>query len=861
MKKISNLEELVKELDKVKKAQEEYATFTQEQVDEIFKAAALAASKNRILLAKQAVEETGMGIVEDKVIKNHFASEFIFNKYYHTKTCGVIERDSMSGITKIAEPIGVIGAIIPTTNPTSTAIFKTLLALKTRNGMIVAPHPRAKVCTWNTVKTVLDAAVKAGAPEGILACISEPTLEMTNTVMAKVQTILATGGPGMVKAAYSAGTPAIGVGPGNVPVVFEKSCDIEDAVCSVLLSKSFDSGVICASEQSVVVESSIYKEVKKTFVKRGAYLLNKEECDKIRGVIFIDKALNADIVGQMAYKIAAMAGITISEETKVLLAEAESVDKADPLSHEKLSPVLTLYKYTDFSEALDMADKLLAIGGYGHTASIFINQHVEKEKFEAFVNKMTTCRVIVNTPSALGGIGDVYNFALPPSLTLGCGSHGHNSTSENIGVKHLLNYKTVAERMENMLWFRAPKEIYFKSGSLKPALSKLKGTKQRAFIITDKFLDNSGLIAPVVNILNELQIHYKIYSDVEANPTLSSVNYGAKLMREFNPDVIIAFGGGSAMDAAKLMRVMYEYPKESFENLASRFMDIEKRVYKFPKAGIKASLVCIPTSSGTGSEVTPFAIITDDSTHQKHALADYELTPDVAIVDPLLTLSMPKGLCSSSGIDVLVHAIESYVSIVATEFTKPLSLEAISLTFNYLEASYNGGAEAVQAKEKMAYASCIAGMAFSNAFLGICHSLAHKIGAEFNIPHGVANALMLNEVIRFNATENPRKQGIFSQYAYPQAIERYVDIAKLIGIAAKTPEEYIEKLCAKIDALKIAIDIPLSLEEFGIKQETFYAHVDELAENAFDDQCTGANPRYPLISELKELLIKAYHKK
>ncbi|TDT68118.1 acetaldehyde dehydrogenase /alcohol dehydrogenase AdhE [Hypnocyclicus thermotrophus] len=859
MFKVTNVDELNLAIKKVREAQRKFSNFSQEQVDEIFRQAALAANNSRIELAKLAVKETGMGIVEDKVIKNHFASEYIYNQYKDFKTCGVIEKDNAFGVTKIAEPIGIIAGIIPTTNPTSTAIFKALIALKTRNGIIFSPHPRAKECTIAAAKLVLDAAVKAGAPEDIIAWIDTPSVEMSNVLMRSSDLILATGGPGMVKAAYSSGVPAIGVGAGNTPVIIDESAHIKMAVNSILLSKTFDNGVICASEQAVIVSDKIYDEVKKEFELRGAYILKNDEVEKVRNTIVIDGRLNANIVGQSAYKIAQLAGVEVPKTAKVLIGEVESVELEEPFSHEKLSPVLAMYRSTSFEDALTKADRLVELGGMGHTSVLYVDQVTQQEKINKFGKIMKTGRTLINMPSSQGAIGDIYNFKLAPSLTLGCGSWGGNAVSENVGVKHLINIKTVAERRENMLWFRVPEKVYFKYGSLPIALQELKGTKKKAFIVTDSVLASLGYTDHITTVLDEIGVDYRIFSEVKADPTLSSARAGAEAMLAYQPDVIIALGGGSPMDAGKIMWTLYEHPEVRFEDLAMRFMDIRKRIFEFPKLGKKAQFIAVATSAGTGSEVTPFAVITDDETGVKYPLADYELTPNMAIVDPQLMLSMPKGLTSASGIDVLTHAIEAYVSVLASEYTKPLSLEAIRLVFKYLPESYEKGAEAIKAKEKMANASCIAGMAFANAFLGICHSMAHKLGGTHHIPHGVANALLLNEVIKYNATDNPRKQAAFAQYKYPDAKYRYAAIADHLGLGGTTIEEKIEKLVVKIDELKAQIGIPSSIKEYGINEKAFLESLDQMTEEAFDDQCTGANPRYPLMSELKELYLRAYY--
>lgn len=858
--KTNNVEELQVAIEHVRKAQEAFATFSQEQVDKIFLEAAMAANNARIELAKMAVEETGMGIVEDKVIKNHFASEYIYNQYKDDKTCGVVEHDPAFGITKIADPIGVVAAIVPTTNPTSTAIFKALIALKTRNGIIFSPHPRAKNCTVEAAKIVLEAAVKAGAPEGIIDWIDTPSVEMSNVLMQSADIILATGGPGMVKAAYSSGKPAIGVGAGNTPAIIDETAHIKMAVNSILLSKSFDNGVICASEQSVLVMDEVYNEVKKEFADRGAYILKKAEVEKVRQVIFVNGRLNANIVGQPAYKIAEMAGVTgVPEATKCIIGEVTSVELDEPFSHEKLSPVLAMYKIKSFDEGLDKAARLIELGGLGHTSVLYTNQTKSTKRIAAFGARMKTGRTIINMPSSQGAIGDLYNFKLAPSLTLGCGSWGGNSISENVGVKHLLNYKTVAERRENMLWYRVPEKVYFKSGCLNVALEELKDmNKKKAMIITDKVLYDLGFAETVTDKLDALGIDTKVFFDVQPDPTLATAYKGAQEMRSFEPDTIIALGGGSPMDAAKIMWVLYEHPEIKFEDLAMRFMDIRKRVFKFPTLGNKASLVAIPTTAGTGSEVTPFAVITDEKTGMKYPLADYELTPDMAIIDTELMMNMPKGLTAASGIDALTHALEAYVSILASEFTNGQALEAIRLIFKYLPDAYNEGTTNVKAREKMAHASTMAGMAFANAFLGVCHSMAHKLGATHHIAHGVANGLLINEVIRFNAVDNPRKQAAFPQYKYPVAKDRYARIADYLGLGGKTADEKVELLIAEIDKLKAAVCIPASIKDAGVNEKQFMASLDEMSEQAFDDQCTGANPRYPLISEIKNLYIRAF---
>jgi acetaldehyde dehydrogenase/alcohol dehydrogenase len=859
--KVTNVEELMIRIKEVREAQKEFSTYTQDQVDEIFRQAAMAANNSRIDLAKMAVEETGMGIVEDKVIKNHFASEYIYNQYKDEKTCGVIDTDKSFGITKIAEPIGVVAAVVPTTNPTSTAIFKALISLKTRNGIIFSPHPRAKKSTIAAAKIILDAAVKAGAPKGIIAWIDEPSVELSQVVMREADIILATGGPAMVKAAYSSGKPAIGVGAGNTPAIIDETAEIKMAVNSILLSKSFDNGVICASEQAVLVMEEIYDEVRREFAERGAYILKKAEVDKVRKVILTNGSLNANIVGQSAYKIAEMAGVKVPEETKVIIGEVESVELEEAFSHEKLSPVLAMYKVKTFDEALAKAVRLVELGGFGHTSSLYTHRTKSEARIAKFGAAMKTGRIIVNMPAAQGAIGDLYNFKLAPSLTLGCGSWGGNSVSENVGVKHLLNVKSVAERRENMLWFRVPEKVYFKYGSLGVALKELKDmNKKKAFIVTDKVLYDLGYVDKVTSILEEIGVDFKIFYDVEPDPTLATAKKGAKEMAIFNPDTIIALGGGSPMDAAKIMWVMYEHPEVRFEDLAMRFMDIRKRVYPFPKMGEKAMMVSIPTSAGTGSEVTPFAVITDEKSGVKYPLADYELTPDMAIVDAELMMNMPRGLTAASGIDALTHAIEAYVSVLASEYTNGLALEAMRLIFKYLPQAYNEGTTNIKAREKMAHASTIAGMAFANAFLGVCHSMAHKLGAEHHVPHGVANGLLINEVIRFNAVDNPRKQAAFPQYKYPNAKWRYARIADYLQLGGNTEDEKIELLIKAIDELKAKINIPMTISEAGVSKEKFYATLDHMSEQAFDDQCTGANPRYPLISELKQMYINVFEK-
>ena len=858
---IDNAEALEAKMAAMKEAQKLFAAYTQEQVDKIFKAAATAADKARIPLAKMAVEETGMGVVEDKVIKNHYASEYIYNAYKNTKTCGVIEEDPVYGIKKIAEPIGLIAAVIPTTNPTSTAIFKTLLALKTRNAIIISPHPRAKGCTIAAAKLVLEAAVKAGAPEGIIGWIDVPSLELTNLVMRDADIILATGGPGMVKAAYSSGKPALGVGAGNTPVIIDDTADIRLAVNSIIHSKTFDNGMICASEQSVTVLESVYQAVKDEFQYRGCYFLKGDELDKVRKTIIINGALNAKIVGQKATTIAEMAGVKVPENTKILIGEVESVDISEEFAHEKLSPVLAMYKAKTFDEALAKAEQLVADGGYGHTSSLYINTN-EKEKMAKHAAAMKTCRILVNTPSSHGGIGDLYNFKLAPSLTLGCGSWGGNSVSENVGVKHLINIKTVAERRENMLWMRTPEKVYFKKGCMPVALDEL-GTvmgKKRCFIVTDSFLYKNGYTKGIEDKLNEMGIVHTCFYDVEPDPSLASAKAGAEAMRSFEPDCIIALGGGSAMDAAKVMWVLYENPDADFDDMAMDFMDIRKRIYTFPKMGKKAYFVAIPTSSGTGSEVTPFAIITDKETGIKWPLADYELMPNMAIVDTDNMMSAPKGLTCASGIDVMTHAIEAYVSIMASDYTDSLALKAIKLVFDYLPRAYKDGND-VEARDHMANASCMAGMAFANAFLGVNHSLAHKLGAFHHLPHGIANALVLTEVMRYNSAEVPTKMGTFPQYQYPHALARYAEIGRFVGLTGKDDQEVFEKLLEKLEELKKAIEIKPTIRDYGVDEKYVLETLDEMTEQAFNDQCTGANPRYPLMSELKEIYLTAYYGK
>lgn len=860
---VDTVDALEKKIDEVRKAQQIFSTYTQEQIDKIFTAAAIAANQARIPLAKMAVDETGMGIVEDKVIKNHYASEYIYNAYRDTKTCGVIEEDSAYGTKKIAEPIGVVAAVIPTTNPTSTAIFKSLICLKTRNAIIISPHPRAKKSTIAAAKVVLDAAVKAGAPKGIIGWIDIPSLELTDTLMKEADIILATGGPGMVKAAYSSGKPALGVGAGNTPAIIDETADVVLAVNSIIHSKTFDNGMICASEQSVIVDKKVYKAVKDEFIARGCHFLTKTELDKVRKTILINGSLNAKIVGQSAYTIAKLAGVDVSRETKILIGEVASVDLSEEFAHEKLSPVLAMYKSDDFNDAIDKASHLIADGGYGHTSSIYINSETEKEKLDIFEETMKTCRILINTPSSQGGIGDLYNFKLTPSLTLGCGSWGGNSVSENVGVKHLLNIKTVAERRENMLWFRAPEKVYFKKGCLPVALNELKTVlgKKKAFIVTDQFLYKNGYTKCITDKLDELGIVYTVFYDVAPDPTLACAKEGAKAMKLFEPDCIIAVGGGSAMDAGKIMWVMYEHPEVDFMDMAMRFMDIRKRIYTFPKMGEKAYFIAIPTSSGTGSEVTPFAVITDEESGIKYPLADYELLPKMAIVDADMMMNQPKGLTSASGIDALTHALEAYASIMATDYTDGLALKAMKNIFEYLPAAYENGPHDAKAREQMATASTMAGMAFANAFLGVCHSMAHKLGAYHHLPHGIANALLITDVMRFNAAEVPAKMGTFSQYQYPHCKERYVECADFLHIKGKNDDEKFENLIAAIEELKEKVGIKKTIKDYGVDEKEFLRTLDEMTEMAFDDQCTGANPRYPLMKEIKAMYLKAYYGK
>ena len=862
-KSVESVERLEEVIASVREAQRKYATYTQEQVDKIFLAAATAANKQRIPLAKLAVEETGMGVVEDKVIKNNYAAEYIYNAYKNTKTCGVIEEDKEYGIKKVAEPIGVIAAVIPTTNPTSTAIFKCLIALKTRNAIIISPHPRAKKCTIEAAKIVLEAAIEAGAPEGIIEWIDVPSLDMTNTLMKEADIILATGGPGMVKAAYSSGKPALGVGAGNTPAIIDDTADIILAVNSIIHSKTFDNGMICASEQSVIAVDSVYDAVKREFAYRGCYFLKGDELDKVRKTIIINGSVNAKIVGQPAAKIAEICGVTVPEGTKILIGEVESVDISEEFAHEKLSPVLAMYHAADFEDALSKAEHLIADGGYGHTSSVYLNVTTCQDKIHEFYERMKTCRVLINTPSSQGGIGDLYNFKLTPSLTLGCGSWGGNSVSENVGVKHLLNIKTVAERRENMLWFRAPEKVYIKKGCLPVALDELKTVmgKKRAFIVTDSFLYQNGYTKPITDKLDEMGIVHTTFFDVAPDPTLASAKAGAEQMRSFKPDCIIALGGGSAMDAGKIMWVLYEHPEADFMDMAMRFMDIRKRVYTFPKMGEKAYFIAVPTSAGTGSEVTPFAVITDEKSGVKYPLADYELLPNMAIIDTDFHMSAPRGLTAASGIDAVTHALEAYASIMATDYTDGLAIQALKNIFKYLPDAYDNGQTDAIAREKMANAATMAGMAFANAFLGVCHSMAHKLGAFHHLPHGVANALMIEEVIRFNSCETPAKMGTFPQYDHPHAMARYAEIADALGLGGNTDEEKVEALIDAVNALKESVGIKKTIKDYGIDEQDFLDRLDAMTEQAFDDQCTGANPRYPLMSEIKQMYLNAYYGK
>lgn len=860
-KVVDSVDSLQEAFERVRKAQKEFSKYTQEQVDKIFKAAAIAANQARIPLAKMAVEETGMGVVEDKVIKNNYAAEYVYNKYRNVRTCGVLEEDKNFGIKKIAEPVGVIAAVIPTTNPTSTAIFKTLIALKTRNGMIISPHPRAKKSTIEATKIVLEAAIKAGAPKDIIAWIDVPSLELTNMLMQSADIILATGGPGMVKSAYSSGKPALGVGPGNTPAVIDESADILLAVNSIIHSKTFDNGMICASEQSVIVLDSIYDKVRNEFLKRNCYILNPEETEKVRKTIIINGALNAKIVGQKATRIAELAGINVPENTKILIGEVESVEMSEEFAREKLSPVLAMYRAKNFVDAVDKAYRLIEDGGLGHTSSIYINTLTEQEKLQTFYSTMKTYRVLVNTPASQGGIGDIYNFKLTPSLTLGCGTWGGNSVSENVGVKHLINVKTVAERRENMLWFRTPEKVYIKRGCLPVALEELKNVmnKKRVFIVTDSFLYKNGYTKVITDKLNEMGIEHATFFDVQPDPTLASAKEGAKILTDFNPDCIIAVGGGSAMDAAKIMWVLYEHPEVEFLDMAMRFMDIRKRVYTFPKMGEKAYFIAVPTSAGTGSEVTPFAVITDETTGIKYPLADYELLPKMAIVDANMMMDAPKGLTSASGIDAVTHCLEAYASMMATPYTDALAKEALGKIFKYLPRAYENGANDPEAREEMANAATMAGMTFANAFLGVCHSMAHKLGAFHHIAHGIANALLIDEVLRYNSQEAPVKMGTFPQYGYPNTLRRYAEIAESVGITGNNDEEKLENLIKKIDELKETIGIKPTIRDYGVDEKDFLATLDEMTEDAFDDQCTGTNPRYPLMSEIKDMYLQAYY--
>ena len=861
---VTNMTELDAMVARVKAAQKEFATYSQEQVDKIFRAASLAANNARIPLAQQAVAESGMGIIEDKVIKNHFASEFIYNKYKDEKTCGILEENDEFGTMTIAEPVGIICGIVPTTNPTSTAIFKSLISLKTRNAIIFSPHPRAKDSTNAAAKLVLDAAVAAGAPKDIIGWIDQPSVELSNALMKHddINLILATGGPGMVKAAYSSGKPAIGVGAGNVPVVIDETADIKRAVASVLMSKTFDNGVVCASEQAVIVMDEVYDEVKERFASHNGYVLSKEEADKVRKVLLINGNLNADIVGQPATKIAAMAGVTVPANTKILIGEGVQVSADDEFAHEKLSPTLGMFRASSFENAVDQAVTMVEIGGIGHTSGLYTNQDVNADRIKYFGDRLKTARILVNIPTTHGGIGDLYNFNVAPSLTLGCGSWGGNSISENVGPKHLINKKTVAKRAENMLWHKLPKSIYFRRGSLPIAMSDLEG-KKRAFLVTDRFLFNNGYADEVVSLLKANGMEVQTFFDVEADPTLSVVEKGAEAMKSFQPDVILALGGGSPMDAAKIMWVLYEHPETAFEELAMRFMDIRKRIYKFPKMGKKAELVCITTTSGTGSEVTPFAVVTDDKTGAKYPLADYELTPQMAIVDANLVMNMPKSLTAFGGYDAVTHALEAYVSVLANEYSDGQALQALKMLKEYLPSSYANGANDPIAREKVHNAATIAGIAFANAFLGVCHSMAHKLGAEFHIPHGLANALLISNVVRYNANDNPTKQTAFSQYDRPQARRRYAEVAEHLGLTQEGDRtaQKIERLLAWLEELKVNLQIPMSIQEAGVAEADFLAKIDELSVEAFDDQCTGANPRYPLISELKEVLLASYYGK
>ena len=858
---VDNLDSLKETIANVRKAENEFAKFSQEKVDDIFKAAAIAANSVRIPLAKMAVEETGMGVVEDKIIKNHYAAEYIYNKYRNEKTCGVVEDDPIYGVKKVLEPVGILGAVIPTTNPTSTTIFKTLIALKTRNGIIISPHPRAKKSTIAAAKVVLEAAVKAGAPEGIIAWIDVPSLDLTTHLMQSVDLILATGGPGMVKSAYSSGKPALGVGAGNTPAVIDDSANLILAVNSIIHSKTFDNGMICASEQSVIVLDSVYDNVREEFIKRGCYFLTPEETEKVRKTIIINGALNAKIVGQKAATIASLAGVEVPATTKILIGEVESVDLSEEFAHEKLSPVLAMYRAKDFDDAISKATRLVEDGGIGHTSSLYVDTLTGKDKIEKFYNTMKTCRVLINTPSSQGGIGDLYNFKLTPSLTLGCGSWGGNSVSENVGVKHLVNIKTVAERRENMLWFRAPEKVYIKRGCLPVALEELKNVmgKKKVFIVTDSFLFENGYTKCITDKLNEMGIEHTTFSNVAPDPTLACAIEGTRAMNEFKPDCIIAVGGGSAMDAGKIMWVMYEHPEVDFMDMAMRFMDIRKRVYTFPKMGEKAYFIAVPTSAGTGSEVTPFAVITDEKSGIKYPLADYELLPKMAIVDANMMMNAPKGLTAASGIDAVTHCLEAYASMMATEYTDGLAIESLKNIFKYLPRAYENGANDPEAREKMANAATMAGMAFANAFLGVCHSMAHKLGAFHHIAHGIANALMIEEVLRFNSAEVPTKMGTFPQYDHPHTLRRYAEVAEALNLGGNTDEEKLENLIKAINELKDKIGIKKTIRDYGIDEQNFLDRLDEMTEQAFDDQCTGSNPRYPLMEEIKEMYLKAYY--
>ncbi len=859
VKLIDSVDALEERMASMRKAQAEFATFSQEQVDKIFYEAALAANKARIPLAKMAVEETGMGVVEDKVIKNHYAAEYIYNKYKDMKTCGVIEDDPAFGFKKVAEPMGIVAAVIPTTNPTSTAIFKCLIALKTRNAILISPHPRAKECTAEAARIVRDAAEKAGAPKGIIDWISVPSLELTNQLMRDADIILATGGPGMVNAAYSSGTPALGVGPGNTPVIIDSTADVKLAVNSIIHSKTFDNGMICASEQSVTVLADIYDEVKAEFKARGCYFLKGAELDKVRETVIINGSVNAKIVGQSAYKIAQIAGVEVPKSTKILIGEATSVEPSEAMAHEKLSPVLGMYKAKTFDEALAKAERLVADGGYGHTSSLYVNVN-EKEKIEKHYQAMKTCRVLINTPSSQGGIGDLYNFKMAPSLTLGCGSWGGNSVSGNVGPQHLLNIKSVAERRENMLWFRTPEKVFFKKGCMPVALRELSEVygKKRAFIVTDSFLYTSGFTKKIEKSLDEQGIVHTSFWSISPDPKLQDCLKGLEQLRAFEPDCIIAIGGGSAMDAGKIMWTMFEHPEEKFEDMAMDFMDIRKRVYTYPKSGTKAFFVAIPTSSGTGSEVTPFSIITDAETGTKWPLADYQLMPNMAIVDTDNMMTQPKGLTSASGVDVLTHALEAYVSVMASDYTDGLALRAMKLVFEYLPRAYDNPND-VEARDHMANASCMAGIAFANAFLGVNHSMAHKLGAYHHIPHGWANAVILTRVMRYNSAERPAKMGTFPQYDHPKTLARYAEAARFCGVTGKDDSEVFEKFLAKIEELKDHVGVKKTIAEFNVDEKYFLETLDEMSENAFNDQCTGANPRYPLISEIRELYLDAYY--